>query len=105
MSGTRLFAERFLTPVREDLAAPPPVEYDERRSLSVAVDGTPAVERDPVPTGTWDPSDRDESGEPWAATRTQTFVLAEEPPDSDHHAWATTVTVVKGPGTAASDRD
>ncbi|HEX8054597.1 MAG TPA: hypothetical protein VF517_16540 [Thermoleophilaceae bacterium] len=106
MTRTRLFAERFLVEVGDEGPLPPSGEYDEARSITVAEDGTPAVEGDTEQTKTYDQraaafydTDDPSSCAPWASTTTQTFVREEEPADRDHHitAWAGTVTDIKGP--------
>jgi hypothetical protein len=51
MSASRLFAERFLVPLRDEASEPDSSAYDERRSVTLAGDGTPVVEGPHAPWG------------------------------------------------------
>jgi hypothetical protein len=87
MSTTRLYAERFLSPIRDDPDPPPQSEYDERRSLTVLGDGTPIVELGTEQTRTFD-------------KRTSAFEDSDD--NTARSAWTATETTVRGPG---YDRD
>jgi hypothetical protein len=103
MSQARLFAERFLVPVRDDPEPEPAVRYDETRAINVTADGRPVVELGTEQTKTYEMrsatfQDADEScGGAWARTNTNTFIQDVGDSDPDHHTWAGTITNIRGP--------